>query len=113
MTSQQCTTATLSCQVLISCSCLLLLQYRIGDAVFLFNPRAVRQRVAAGKISGLPGKHMFHHAEIPETWFKVDIVDVLQGGVPLMYPNDADDQEKIEDVKGTCTIWDQKYIKAR
>ena len=29
-----------------------------------------------------------------------------------MFPNSDDEQEKIEDVKGTSTIWNQKYLKA-
>ena len=28
-----------------------------------------------------------------------------------MFPNAADDQEKLDDVKGTFTVWDQKYLK--
>ena len=75
------------------------------------NPRASRQKVAVGKISGLPGKHKFHFTDIPETWFKVDVSDILQKGVALMFPFDADDQNVMEDVRGTCTLWNQKYLK--
>lgn len=87
------------------------LQYRCGDEVFLLNPRAHKQKVAVGKISGLPGKHTYHCNDIPETWFKVDIHDILQGEVALMFPNAQGDQEVIKDVKGSCTIWSQKYLK--
>ena len=75
------------------------------------NPRAVRQKVAVGKISGLPGKHKFHFIDIPETWFKVDVREILQKGVALMFPFDANDQNVIDDVRGTSTMWDQKYLK--
>jgi len=37
-----------------------------------------------GKISGLPGKYKFHCRDIPEPWFKVDVITVLQSGVALM-----------------------------
>ena len=67
--------------------------------------------MAVGKISGIPGKHKFHFSEIPEMWFKVDVRDVLHPGVALMFPNSEDSQEKVEDCKGTYTIWDQKYLK--
>lgn len=79
--------------------------------MFLINPRSTRQKVAVGKISGIPGVHKFHCADIPETWFRVDVKEVFHGGVSLMFPNAADDQEKVEDVKGTSTIWNQKFLK--
>ena len=87
------------------------MQYREGDEVWLFNPRMTRQRVAVGKISGLPGQHQFHFCDIPETWFKVDVITILQPSVPLMYPNAEAEHSIIEHVKGTSTIWDQKYLK--
>ena len=75
------------------------------------NPRSTRQKVAAGKISGLPGVQKFHFKDIPATWFKVDIKEIFHSGVALMMPLDDDEQTHIEHVKGTCTIWDQKYLK--
>jgi hypothetical protein len=87
------------------------LQYRCGDEVYLINPRVNRQKVAVGNISGLPGKHKFHFTDIPETWFKVDVREILQKGVALMFPFHADDQNVIDDVTGTSTVWNQKYLK--
>lgn len=87
------------------------LQYRCGEEVFLLNPRAPKQRVAVGKISGLPGKHKYHFRDIPECWFKVDVRDVLQSKVALMFPNYPAEQEVIDDVKGSSTLWNQKYLK--
>lgn len=87
-------------------------QFVIGDEVFLMNPRAPRQKAAVGKISGILGKHKFHFQDIPENWFKIDVQDVLLPGVKLMSPNADDEHTKIEDVKGTSTVWDQKYLKA-
>ncbi len=87
-------------------------QYGIGDEVFLMNPRAIRHKAAIGKISGMPGKHKFHFQDIPENWFKIDVHEILIPGVKLMFPSRDDEQDKIEDVKGTATLWDSKYLKA-
>ena len=67
--------------------------------------------MAVGKISGLLGKHKFHHMDIPETWFRVDVREILQKGVALMLPVDGDDQNVIEDARGTSTLWNQNYMK--
>ncbi len=75
------------------------------------NPRAVKKKVAIGTISGVAGEHKLHFKDIPEGWWKVDVRDILQQGVALMYPNDKGEQYKIEDVKGSCTMWSEKYIK--
>ena len=87
-------------------------QYALGDEVFLMNPRAIRHKAAIGKISGMPGKHKFHFQDIPENWLKIDVHEILIPGVKLMFPSRDDEQDKIEDVKGTATLWDQKYLKA-
>ena len=86
-------------------------QYKAGDTVWLMNPRAVRQKLAVGRIIGFPGKHKFHFMDIPESWFKVDVLEILHLGVQLMFGNDNNDQVNIEDAKGSSTIRDQKYIK--
>ena len=78
--------------------------------MWLLNPRMTRQRVAVGKISGLLGKHQFHFRDIPETWFKVDVITILQPSV-LMYLNAEVEHSIIEHMKGTSTIWNQKYLK--
>ena len=75
------------------------------------NPQVNKQKVAVGKISGLMGKHKFHFTDISEMWFKIDVWKILQKGVALMFPFDADDQNVIDDVRGTSTLWDQKYLK--
>ena len=79
--------------------------------MWLMNPRMTWQKVAVGKISELPGKHKFHFCDIPETWFKVDVITIMQPSVALMYPNDDNNQTITEHVKGSSTIWDQKYLK--
>ncbi len=87
------------------------LQWTVGTAVFLINPRALRQRVARGTISGIAGEHKFHFKEIPESWCKVDVAEVLQERVSLMYPNEDADQTLLEHVRGTCALWKQQYMK--
>lgn len=83
----------------------------MGSEVYLINPRAVRQKVAAGVISGVGGVDKFHFMLIPETWFKIDVREVLQPNVPLMYPNKDADQETLKDVQGGNAIWSKKYLK--
>jgi hypothetical protein len=85
--------------------------FDVGDEVFLMNPRAVRQKVAAATVSGFPGIHKYHGKEIPPSWLKVDVREALQKGIQLMFPNAAADMEFVEDAKGSSAIWDQKYIK--
>ena len=41
----------------------------------------------------------------------MEVKEVFHGGVALMLPNAADDAMKVADVKGTFTVWDQKYLK--
>jgi hypothetical protein len=65
---------------------LLLLQFSIGQEVWLINPRSYRQKVATGTISGFGGEHNFHFIPIPETWFKVDVRVALVGDVALISP---------------------------
>lgn len=84
--------------------------FELGDEVFLMNPRAVRQKVASGAISGLSGQHKFHGSEIPKSWVKVDVRDILQPGCALMFPNSAADMDFVEQAKGSAAIWDTKYI---
>ena len=79
--------------------------------MFLSNPAATRFRVAIGQISGIPGIHKFHFNDIPETWFKVDILEIMLPDVPLMMPRDDEGFSVMKDVKGTSTLWDQKYLK--
>ena len=71
----------------------------------------MRQKVAAGVVSGVEGIGKFHFMLIPENWFKIDVREVLQPNVPLMYPKEDVDQEKLKDVQGGNAIWDRKYMK--
>lgn len=91
--------------------CIAVVQYKLGDKVCLSNPAAPRQKVAVGKISGLPGVHKFHFRDIPPTWFKVDILEIMIPEVPLMYPMDEEGFSKMAHVKGTCTLWEQRVLK--
>jgi hypothetical protein len=67
--------------------------------------------VARGTISGIAGQHKFHFKEIPDSWCKVDVVEVLQERVALMYPNEAAEQSLIEHVLGSSALWKQQYMK--
>ena len=53
------------------------LQFKVGNEVFLYNPWAVKQKVAKGTITGLPGEQKFHFQEIPDPWVKVDITEIM------------------------------------
>jgi hypothetical protein len=70
----------------------------------------VRQKVASATVSGLTGQHKFHGKEIPKSWVKVDVRDILVTKVALMFPNAAADMDVVEDAKGSSAIWDTKYI---
>jgi hypothetical protein len=76
------------------------------------NPRSYRQKATSGVISGLWGKHKFHFGTIPNSWFKIDIREVLVPDVALMFPIEEADQHTVEDAVGGNVVWDQKYIKA-
>ena len=52
------------------------------------NLRSIRQKVALGFISSVPGEHKFHGEDIPEEWWRADVCNVLTPRVALMYPND-------------------------
>lgn len=82
----------------------------MGDEVYLVNPRAVKQKVAQGNISGLGGVDTFHFMTIPPTWFKIDVKEVLQPTVALMVENQDAEQKVLLDVKGGNCIWDQQYL---
>ena len=71
----------------------------------------MRQKVGAGVISGVGGVDKFHFLVIPDNWFKIDIREVLQPNVALMYPKKDANQEKLKDVQGGNAIWDRKYMK--
>ena len=81
------------------------------DDVYLVNPRAVKQKVAAGRISGIGGVDKFHCMLIPEKWFRVDVRSVLQPRVALMFPKGEADQHVLHDVQGGNIIWDAKYLR--
>ena len=71
----------------------------------------MRQKVATGVVSGVGGIDKFHFMLIPENWFKIDVREVLQPNVPLMYPKKNADQGKLKDVQGGNAIWDREYMK--
>ena len=78
----------------------MVLQFDIGDEVFLINPCTMKHKVATARISGLPSEHKFYFAAIPDGWLKVDVLDIIQPGVALMLPNDDVDMRVIADAKG-------------
>jgi hypothetical protein len=97
------------------CSCILnvvfVLQFSVGEEVWLTNPKRSTQKVASGKVNGIGGEHKFHFKEIPEKWFKVDVQEALLPETTLMQPNEDVDQHVVGDVVGTAIIWDQKHLK--
>ena len=74
------------------------------------NPRSTKQKLVVGRISGLGGVDMFHCLPIPSFWYRIDVTQVLQPNVPLMFENKDDVQFVLKDVKGGNTIWDSEYI---
>ena len=87
-----------------------MLQFCMGDEVYLVNPRGIKQKVAVGNISGLGGMDKFHLVAIPPTWYKIDVKEVLQPKQPLMVENPDADQLVMLDVKGGNCIWDQQFL---
>ena len=67
--------------------------------------------MAKGIVSGLPGEHQFHFKDIPKSWLKVDLSEIMLRKVLLLFPNLAADQELIEDVLGTSAMWHGKHVK--
>lgn len=86
-------------------------QFSRYDDVYLINPRAVKQKVALGRISGIGGVDKFHCMEIPNSWYRVDVLSVLHPNLPLMFPKAEADQHVLRDVQGGNVIWDSKYIR--
>jgi diadenosine tetraphosphate (Ap4A) HIT family hydrolase len=66
--------------------------------VWLLNPKAVKQKVARGTISGIGRVHKFHFHVIPDGWLKLDVQEALMSDVALMFSNDTVDQNKIGDI---------------
>ena len=88
-----------------------MLQFKVGDEVFLMNPRAVLKKVAVGNISRLPGEQKFQFKEILDLWVKVDVRNVFHLGAHLMIKRDDTDIIFVEHAKGSASLWNQKYIK--
>ena len=74
------------------------------------NPRSVKQKVAVGKIIGLEGVDMFYYLIIPKSWCKIDVKEVLQPNVPLMFEKEDADQIVLKDVRGENTIWNSECL---
>jgi hypothetical protein len=86
-------------------------QFALGQEVWLTNPRSHRRKVAVDSVSGIGGQQKFHGATIPESWFKIDVREALMLEVPLIFPNEVAEQDKVKDAVGSNAIWDQKYMK--
>jgi hypothetical protein len=81
--------------------------------MMLLSPKNTRQKVVIRKINGLWGIDKFHGNVIPNFWLKVDVVVVHIGDIPLMHPHSkVDDHVLVQDVIGTSTLWNSKYVKA-
>jgi hypothetical protein len=74
------------------------MQFEMGQEMCLFNPRSMRQKVASGTVSGIPGQHKFHFSEIPERWFKVNVRESHCPIVTLMFPMEDAEQTTVKDV---------------
>ena len=74
------------------------------------NPHSTKQKLAVGRISSLGGVDMFHCLPIPSSWYRIDVTQVLEPNVPLMFENKDAEQFVLKDVKGGNTIWDSEYI---
>ena len=74
------------------------------------NLRFTKQKLKVGRISSLGGVDIFHCLPIPSSWYRIDVMQVLQTNVPLMFENKDAEQFVLKDVKGGNTIWDSKYI---
>jgi len=83
----------------------------MGDDVYLFNPRTVKQKVALGRISNIGGVDKFHYMLIPKNWLKVDVRSVSQPNVVLMFSKVEAEQNTLHNVQGGNLIWDSKYMK--
>jgi hypothetical protein len=87
------------------------MQFHRGQEVWLMNPRSTWQKVASGIISDVGGEDKFHFNNIPDSWFKVDIDQVLLPDVALMWENADADQTKVGNVQGSNVVWNHKYLK--
>ena len=58
-----------------------------GRRSSLMNPHFTKQKLAVGRISGLGGVDMFHCLPIRRSWYRIDVTQVLQPNVPLMFEN--------------------------
>jgi hypothetical protein len=83
----------------------------MGQQVWLMNPRNQKHKVAATVVSGIGGVDKFHGSTFPESWYKVDVKEVLSPNVPLLYPHETGDQNVLKDVVGSNALWDERLIK--
>ncbi len=67
--------------------------------------------MASGKFSGLWGVDKFHGHVIPIFCVKVNVAVIHIANIPLMHPHEADDQVVVQDVIGTSTLWNWRYVK--
>jgi hypothetical protein len=68
--------------------------------------------VASRTVNGIGGEHKFHFEEIPDKWFKVDVLNAHFPNVALMFQNEDADQMLVKDVLKGNTIWDGKNMKS-
>jgi hypothetical protein len=62
-------------------------------------------------VIGGGGCDKYHHQDIPNFHFKVDVSIVYYPDVPLMHPHESINQYKLSDVIDGCTLWNWKYVK--
>jgi hypothetical protein len=67
--------------------------------------------VVFDKISGHWGVDKFHGSPILEFMLKIDVVVPHVPDIPLMHLHEVDDQALVQDVVGTCTLWNWRYVK--
>jgi hypothetical protein len=44
-------------------------------------------------------------------FFKVDVTIAHMPKIPLMHPHETNEQTRVGDVVGTCTLWNWKFVK--
>jgi hypothetical protein len=75
------------------------------------NPKNARQKVASSKMNGQWGLEKFHGTTILDFWFKIDVATTHMPKIPHMHPHEVDEQTRVGDVVGTCTLWNWRFVK--
>lgn len=83
---------------------LFVMQFRVGDRVWLGDRNDESIQVATGTVIGLGGQGVFHTRPIPEEYVRVNLEDVYKN-TPLLFPVEDADQLNLEDARGSSVLW--------